>query len=305
MDSFVNTRELPKQFTHNISHSFGDEGRAWLARLDAELAWCAEHWQLELGEPFELSYNYVTAARQHDGTEVVLKLCVPSYEWQHEVAALRAFHGVGVAQLLDVNADHAAFMLERLQPGTMLSELHDDDQRTTIALEIMRQLWHTPPTVHAFPHVQDWASGLDKVRQHFPDHLPFDSYLLDMAQRTFADLFASYAQAMLLHGDLHHFNILRSGETWKLIDPKGIIGEPAFDLAAFLLNPNNELPHHADLERLFRRRIAMLSDGLGIDRQRITHYAAAFAVLSAWWDMDEHGHGGEQQLRYAEILSGL
>ncbi len=72
---------------------------------------------------------------------------------------------------------------------------------------------------------------------------------------------------MLLHGDLHHENILAAArEPWLAIDPKGIVGELTYEVGALLRNRLDAAP---DLRRLQVRRIDQLSEALGLDRQRL------------------------------------
>lgn len=54
----------------------------------------------------------------------------------------------------------------------------------------------------------------------------------------------------MLHVDLHHDNILQNGNEWLVIDPKGVVGEPAYEVAAFIHNPMPELLTHADAQLL-------------------------------------------------------
>ena len=297
--------ELSPTFINTIHATFGDAGRDWLARLDDELAWASEHWRLTLGAPFGLSFNYVTAARTHDGADVVLKLGVPGRcEWHTEVAALRWYAGEGAARLLAADADHGAMLIERLHPGTMLADLDDDPRIIEIAAGIMQRIWREPPADHRFPNVQDWAAGLSELRPFFGGTTgPFAPRLVTMAESFWAELFASQTHNVVLHGDLHHYNILRSGDDWQLIDPKGIIGEPAFEVCAMMFNPNGRLGQHLDLRGLLRRRLDQWSELLGIDRARLWRYGVAFGVLSAWWDMDAAGNGGELAHTIAQILA--
>jgi streptomycin 6-kinase len=41
----------------------------------------------------------------------------------------------------------------------------------------------------------------------------------------------------LVHGDLHHHNVVRSARGWLAIDPKPFLAEPEYDVAPFLWNP--------------------------------------------------------------------
>ena len=94
------------------------------------------------------------------------------------------------------------------------------------------------------------------------------------------ELLATSTESVVLHGDLHHDNILQSGDGWKAIDPHGLTGEPCYEVGALLRNPI------ANLERLpavFERRIDILTAELGFSTERIRQWSFVQAVLSAWW----------------------
>ena len=87
---------------------------------------------------------------------------------------------------------------------------------------------------------------------------PLPPRLVTEAQRLYVDLLASSAPAVLLHGDLHHGNILRHGEDWVAIDPKGVIGEPAYECGPLLFNPLPQVASWPDLPRVLGRRVDIL-----------------------------------------------
>lgn len=92
----------------------------------------------------------------------------------------------------------------------------------------------------------------------------------------------------MLHGDLHHGNVLDfgadtdagGGRDWRAIDPKHIHGDPAFDFANILCNPNREV---ALAPGRFERTVRVIADETGIDAQRLLRWALAWAGLSAAW----------------------
>ncbi len=105
---------------------------------------------------------------------------------------------------------------------------------------------------------------------------------------------------MLLHGDLHHDNILAAERApWLALDPKGVAGEPAYEVGALMRNPR---PQPAEV---LARRASILAEVLDIDRQRILGWSFAQAVLSAWWNIEDQGHGWEGAIEVAERLSTL
>lgn len=300
---------IPEAFAQRMREVYGAEGAAWLERLPGLLDACARRWGLTIGPPFALSYNYVAPAVRADGSEVVLKLGVPHQGLRNEIAALRLYDGHGITQLLDADPEQGVFLLERLMPGTTLAELADDAAATRIAAGVMRQLWRPAPPAddHPFPTVVDWAGGLAEMRAMFDGTSgPFPPALFALAEELFAELIPTMAAPVLLHGDLHHFNILRAQrEPWLALDPKGLVGEPAYETGAFLRNPLDAVLAAPDPARLLARRVDLFAAELGLARERILGWGLAQAVLSGWWGIEDHGHGWEPVIAFAEILAAL
>lgn len=131
--------DLPPDFVRNIRQSFAPNGERWLQDLPTLLAEAARRWCLTLGKPFQLSYNYVCAARRADHSPVVLKIGVPNRELTSEIHTLRIYDGHGACHLLDADAEKGMLLLEYLQPGKILASLIDDDHATVIAAEVMKK----------------------------------------------------------------------------------------------------------------------------------------------------------------------
>jgi streptomycin 6-kinase len=299
---------IPPSFAQHMLLLHGAAGQVWLDQLPGLVAFLAERWQLEIGKPFaNLSYTYVAQARQANGTPVVLKVGVINPELLCEIAALAVYDGRGAARLLAADEDEGALLLERLEPGTALTQLQDDEQATAVAAEVMKQLWRPVPSGHYFPTTVRWAEGLKRLRMTFDGGSgPFPERLVAMAERLFAELLAQSDEPVLLHGDLHHENILSAGgQSWRAIDPKGLVGEPAYEVGSLLRNPMDRLLAAGNPVRLTERRIAVLSEVLGFEPQRIVAWAMAQAVLSGWWHWEDSGQGWESSFWLAELLSGL
>lgn len=299
----VNGRPLPEDFVQTIVEVWGEVGQAWLTRLPAAVAECEERWSLVVEPPFpNLSYNYVAPATMGDGREVVLKLGVPCDELVTEIEALRLYGGRGMVQLLDADLEQGVLLLERLQPGTDLYELGDDEKATEIAARVMKQFWRPLPENHTFPSVHEWAKGMERLRAEFDGGTgPFPKRLVETAAGLFAELLGSMDELVLLHGDLHHYNVLAAereplrqaqGRLWLAIDPKGVVGEPAYEIGAWLRNPL-DLTSWPDAAQVTARRVDQFAEILELDRQRIIGWGIAQDMLSAWWDYEDFGRGWE------------
>jgi streptomycin 6-kinase len=294
---------LPADFIRNIRVAFPKEAEKWLRDLPELLDQAARRWELKIGEPFLLSYNYVCAARRKDGTKAVLKIGVPNVELTSEINTLRLYNGQGACRLLEEDAEAGMLLLERLQPGTMLVTLEDDDQATEIAAGVMQKIHRPVPQQAGFLSLQGWFDGLKELRLRFGGGTgPFPEQTFLLAERLIPELFAGGRPQVLLHGDFHHFNILSSERGWLAIDPKGVTGPPEYEAGPLLTNPNTYMPPEAQAKRRTQRRIAILSERLGFEPERLRLWAICHCVLSSFWDLQPDGSGGEEARQWAEIM---
>jgi len=274
--------------------------------LPGLIATFAERWRLTLEPPFPMSYGYVAPAVRDDGTRVVLKLRVPDREARDEIEALRAYRGDGAVRLLAADAGRGALLLERAEPGAMLAEATDIDEeaKTRVAAGVLRRLWRGPPEAYPFPTLSDWADALADVRSRYAGGTgPLPAPLFERAERVFAGELATGEPPLLLHGDLHHENILRAGrEPWLAIDPHGVVGDRAYEPGAFLRNHLLELP---DPRAALARRIDVFVEELGIECERLLGWGIATNVLSACWSLTSHDRGWHDAIAVCEMLAEM
>jgi streptomycin 6-kinase len=304
----VKTRPaLPPEFRERIASTFGTDGRLWLDSLPWLLKQCESRWGLKIDPPLTpLSYNYVAPATLEDGQDIILKLGVPNSELTGEILALQAYDGRGSVRLIDADPRIGILLLERLTPGHMLSELgpQNDEKATIIAAGVMKQLWRVLPEGKKFITIAHWAKGFKRLRDQFKGGTgPFPAALVRDAEAIYKQFLADSHPEVLLHGDLHHFNILSAGrETWLAIDPKGIAGDPAYEAGALLRNPIPEVFNWPDLDKIQSRRLDILAEELQIPRWRIQQWAYAQLVLSTWWTFEDEGHFRREWISFAEQI---
>ena len=300
---------IPPSFAGRMCQMYGSEGEAWLRDLPALVADLAARWHVTVHVPFDLSYNYVAAATRSDGTEAVLKVGFPHQELGRELAAVRLYGGEGMCRLLEADDARHAMLLERLRPGAMLADLArtDDDAATRIGAAVMCALWRPVPESAdggPFLPIAEWFRAFDRHRAKHGGPGPFPAPLLDRADKLAAELLASAPSQMLLHGDFHHYNVLSARRApWLAIDPKGMLGDPGYEVGPFLLNPNQESWYlNPDV---LGRRLDVLADELAYDRARLRDWGIAHAVLSACWSAEDHGNGWQDAVTMAETLVDL
>ena len=191
----------------------------------------------------------------------------------HEPEALRFWDGDGAVLLIASDPQTRSMLIERCVPGTPLGQEYDD-RSIEIAGRLMRRLWRPPSDDVPWKQLADvaerWARELP---QRYEGHLVCEA--LD-ALRT---LGPSQPELVLCHQDLHGGNILRAErEPWLAIDSKPIVGEPAYDTVALVRDAK---PTFAEL----RRRLDLLSELLGLDRERMRLWGLVKTL--AWGDPDE------------------
>ncbi|MEV4702719.1 aminoglycoside phosphotransferase family protein [Actinoplanes sp. NPDC049316] len=277
----------PAVFTRNVTSAWGDAGRRWLAALPDLVTAVAREWELTVGDPYPLSFNWVAPARRADGSAAVLKLGVPeSGHLSSEATALQAFGGAGAVRLLRRDDDRGALLIERAEPGTTLRTLvqEHDEQATAILIAAMRRLHRPAPPGTDLEPLERRLENFAGHRERYRGRDPFPPGLVDQAMSLHADLCASATERAVLHGDLHHENVLAAErEPWLAIDPHGVAGDPGAELGPALYNP---LDGDEPTLRLLPRRLEQFADGLGIPLDRVVAWGFAQAVLSEVWNAD-------------------
>jgi streptomycin 6-kinase len=258
-------------------------GAAWLERLPAIVEEAASRWGLRIGEPLEPGHiSFVVPVEQEDGAAAILKINFPEEESEHEGDALRHWNGRGAIRLLAEDRGTRSLLVERCEPGAELWTVEDDEEATGIAATVLRRLWQPAPGAHDIRLLsvaaERWAEELP--REWEAGGRPFDRRLLEEAVAAFRELGPTQAGHVVLHQDFHGGNVLRATrEDWLAIDPKPLVGEREFD-AASLLRDRRWLLDSTDAAATIRRRLDVLTDRLGLDRERARRWGIAHAV--AW-----------------------
>ena len=302
--------KLPDSFFTTIQNVFKEDGEKFLAVLPSLIEEASANWGVTDIQPVSnLSYNFVAFAKRHN-EDVILKMGILNPELTSEMTALKLFNGNGACQLIEHDEERGLLLLERLKPGKMLSELEDDDERTHIAADVMQKIWREIPAAgdgrlsNKFIQLSDWFDALKRIRPHFNGGTgPFPKEILERVESFLPELFAD-KDVRLIHGDFHHFNILSSRRGWLIIDPKGVIGPVGYEVGPLMINPWDSFSDWSNFQITTKRRVSILAERLGWEREKIINWAAAHAVLSAWWSIED-GMDDEYSMQCARIFSEI
>lgn len=266
----------------NIINLHGKKGKSWLDNLPKLVVQVANTYQLSNLKPVKnLSYHYVLSGFQ-GSKPIILKLGLDIDGFKQEAAALMAFSGFGVVQVFSEH--NGLLLLECAVPGVSLTSYfpENDDEAINITVKIIKRLHKAPiPPTHVFPHIKHWLAALDKEWNIPAEHL-------NKARRLRDHLLKTAATEVLLHGDLHHDNILQNGNDWTVIDPKGVIGEPSYELAAFIRNPIPALLAHDDARSIINNRVTCFAECFQLSERRIIDWCFVQAVLAWVWALEDH-----------------
>ena len=268
-------------------NNHGQVAQTWLKGLDNFLAELVSSYRLELLAPFTTqNYNWVLKVG-FDKKPCVLKLSPPNKEFSSEVQALENFSGQSAVKIY-VSDVHKGFMIqEQLEPGVMLKEVEDEDKAIEIAANVMLNLWTTPKQSDSFPSIEDWLNGFERYQSNHSNWGELESSLCEAATDLSQQLLQTQAKQILLHGDLHHENILSCHDGFKAIDPKGILGEPLYEVGAFIRNPYPDIATNPNLKKILKHRAMSFAHLLKASELRIVQWSFVQAMLSAIWSIEE------------------
>ncbi len=294
---------LPKEFAQNTLDLCGEEGEQWLNSLPQTIKEIEGDWSLRAEKCYSnLSYNFVAPCACADGSEAVLKIGLPldNPEISGEARFLQMANGNGAVKLLKIDESRRAILLERLTPGKNLKEIYlgDESKAVEAAIKTLREIIKEPPANSAFRQLEDW---FDNFFEKAPK-TNFPSEFTNKALEFFKELNFASKQKFLIHGDLHHENILSATrEPFLAIDPKGIIGDIGYEVGVFLNNHLWWLASEPDLREKLNDAVRRFSEAFEIEQPDLRKWAYAQLALSAWWTFDENGENWQTDLAFAEF----
>jgi streptomycin 6-kinase len=258
-----------------------------------------ERWALTPdGEPFQTRYvkNWLLPVRQ-GGAPAILKIATSQEEI--DGAALMAWWaGDGAARVLAMEDE--ALLLERLPAGRSLADMArngSDDEATRILCAVGDKL-HAPraqaPPDSLYP-MEVWFRALAPAAATHGG-------VLNPALKAAEALLAEPRDICVLHGDLHHENVLDGGERgWLVIDPKGVLGERGYEYATTLCNPDEAT---ALKPGRLARQVAVVAEAARLEPERLKLWLLAHAGVSVAWCFAD-GFDPAPAFRVAELAAAL
>jgi streptomycin 6-kinase len=216
--------------------------------------------------------------------ECVLKIGKAAAEAWREYHALEEYGESLFCRVYKADRFGGAMLLERIRPGTALRKEPSLSQRLDCFCTLF-QAFHRPPACpERFPTYTQWIRRITRVMENTEEH-PWMTAHMRIARERYLALRRRYRRNLLLHGDLHHDNILLGEDGYRLIDPKGVIGDPVFEIGRFFIN---ELHQRADDPIGEIQQLAVeLTKRLSIPYRHILELVYIDLCLTARWFVED------------------
>ena len=294
---------LSTSFVENAIALCGAKGDRWLDDLPSIVERLEKKWKIVAGKPFRnLSYNYVSNAVDAEGRSVVLKIGLPldDVEIFGEAAYLQLLDGQGTVRMLEFDRDLQAILIERAIPGSNLKSVCKKRQHEAVSIAIrtlQRIVRPVPENTGDFIRLDDWFDGLRRSKgTNFPQEYA------RKALEYYAELSRDETGKCLIHGDLHHDNILSARrEPSLVIDPKGIIGHLGYDIGVFLNNHHDWLDWDTRLVSRLDQAVTEFATAFELETITVRKWAFCQMVLSWWWMFDEMPQMFGEELGLSDI----
>lgn len=235
-----------------------------------------------------------------NGKPAMLKLA-SSPDQQRGAALMAWWSGDGAARVFA--RDDTAVVMERATGARSLADMarggDDDAACRTLCATVARLHRKRPGPLPELVPLTRWFRELEPAAARYGG-------ILTRSLATAEMLLADQREPVVLHGDLHHDNVLDFGARgWLAIDPHGLIGERGFDFANIFTNPDLSDPDRpvATQPGRFHRRLGVVTDAAGMERRRLLQWILAWTGLSAAWFLEDGDPLAEVDLRIAELAA--
>lgn len=294
--------KLNASFINNIHAAYGQEGKTWLSNLSTHLDKLSARWNFQMIHPVkDISYNFVAIVQLPSGL-AILKTAPPAARLIAEAEWLKA-HKKSVPVIFHIDKENNAYLMEKIEPGISLKYFvkeGNDEKATRIISQVILDL-QSIDTLHQmnYQHISEHVSSFAFLRGHVAANI------IDHAVAIFKDLCIDRSNDIILHGDLHHDNILQSDSSWNVIDPHGYIGDPCAEVGPMIFNPLDCFPKHFLLKNIIDCRLNILAEMLPFDLERIQAWAFCLALRSAAWNIEGINRPNDHTIEVAKVLYDL
>ncbi|MDH6220368.1 aminoglycoside phosphotransferase family protein [Streptomyces pseudovenezuelae] len=275
--------EVPETFARSTVEREGATGTAWLTELPGIVEELMQRWGCAPdGEVMHGGVGVIVPVRRPDRSAAVMKVSFPHPGNVHEPDAFDAWGGRGAVLMHARDDERYAMLLERVRAST-LAEVEDGDEVVKVAGRLNRRL--AVPAPPDLPRLREQTDAWEEQLRTDAEELShaLSRRTVDAAVTTVREVGRDQPD-LLIHGDLHGRNILRAErEPWLAVDPKGYVGDPAYDGGILLKSRALSIVEADDPLKAVHRIMDVFAEAAEVDRERVQRWAQFHAVQAAFW----------------------
>jgi streptomycin 6-kinase len=246
---------------------------------------------LKLVESF--SSNLVFKGRSQIYGSVVMKFASNKKEFINEVNALKYFDESQMCKLIEFDLDQKVLLEENILPGTELIKEKFIENRLEVYCDLYMQLHSKISneqlillTNSSFNSYKGWVTRITDYISQEENWLEIATHMKN-AKELYMKLSKDYNKKHLLHGDFHYYNILESENGYKLIDPKGVIGDPIFDIPRYMLNEFWDEKNELEIDKTMEKVFDIISHQLNISRKILSVLLYIEGAMAICWYIED------------------
>ena len=300
--------EFKTEESDKIINRFGNEfySRLWTLMEVTIVKW--QIVELELVNSFSSSLVFKGISEVHG--PVLMKFGVDHLEFLSEVHALKYFGGRGFCRLIDVDVENSILLEELITPGQELKLEELMEKRLEIFIDLYKKLHGSTESqrfdenlhTREFSHksYKDWIFRITDYMDQKNEWLEIALHM-KKAKEIYMELTQEYADETLLHGDLHYYNILKGKEGYQIIDPKGVIGNPIFDIPRYVLNEYYDESDRTIVDEKIGKLFSILSEQLMLPKKVLSKLLYIEGALAICWNIES----GSEKPEFLNTLNHL
>lgn len=264
--------------------------------MDTRRNRAVKRWELNhCEEIYQHPTKAVFSAESEQFGPVILKIDENTSQLKSEYRMLAGLSGSHSCTVYAYDESAGLLLEERIFPGTVLREEPSLEKRVRIFVQVFREIHRPADEGETY---LDWLERICEYceQNHMAEEVAKEA---SRARGFCAEMFGKYPDRMLLHGDLHHDNLLlRIDGSYAMIDPKGVIGPAVLDLPRFLLNELDT--EHASPDRQhIQEAIGLVAGHTGYPETDIRKLFYMETVLENVWRAEDGDEMNRQEMEIA------
>lgn len=285
--------EFTVEESAKIIERFGIEFHTKICQLISPVMTKWEIIEIKLVHSFSSSLVFKCISESHG--PVLMKFGVDHLEFLSEVHALKYFNGRGFCRLIDVDVENSVLLEELITPGFELKLEERMEKRLNIFIELYKKIHgssemerfdkNLPAREYSHKSYKDWIFRITDYMEQKAEWVEIALHM-KKAKEIYMELTQEYAGETLLHGDLHYYNILKGKEGYKIIDPKGVIGNPIFDIPRYVLNEYYDESDRTIVDEKIENIFSILSEQLMLPKKVLSKLLYIEGTLAICWNIE-------------------